>query len=85
MTDEEIEKRLQDLAYLKIHPRDQEENKLLLLKGERLYEESVGDKRQYIEYELQLFERALHTHDAAKIAPARERLEAFLKTMEKEL
>ena len=85
MTDEEIEKRLQDLAYLKIHPRDQEENKLLLLKGERLYEESVGDKRQYIEYELQLFERALHTHDAAKIAPARERLEAFLKAMEKEL
>lgn len=85
MTDEEIEKRLQDLAYLKIHPRDQEENKLLLLKGERLYEESVGDKRQYIEYELQLFERALHTHDAAKIVPARERLEAFLKTMEKEL
>lgn len=85
MTDEEIEKRLQDLAYLKIHPRDQEENKLLLLKGERLYEESVGDKRQYIEYELQLFERALYTHDAAKIVPARERLEAFLKTMEKEL
>ncbi len=85
MTDEEIEKRLQDLAYLKIHPRDQEENKLLLLKGERLYEESVGDKRQYIEYELQLFERALHTHDTAKIGPARERLEAFLKTMEKEL
>lgn len=85
MTDEEIEKRLQDLAYLKIHPRDQEENKLLLLKGERLYEESVGEKRQYIEYELQLFERALHTHDAAKIAPARERLEAFLKAMEKEL
>ncbi len=85
MTDEEIEKRLQDLAYLKIHPRDQEENKLLLLKGERLYEESVGDKRQYVEYELQLFERALHTHDEAKIAPARERLEAFLKAMEKEL
>ena len=85
MTDEEIEKRLQDLAYLKIHPRDQEENKLLLLKGERLYEESVGDKRQYIEYEMQLFERALHTHDEAKIQPARERLEAFLKTMEKEL
>lgn len=84
MTDEQIEQRLQDLAYLKIHPRDQEENKLLLLKGERLYEESVGDKRQYIEYELQLFERALHTHDNAKIAPARERLEAFLKTLERE-
>ena len=31
MTDEEIEQRLKDLAYLKIYPRDQDENKLLLL------------------------------------------------------
>lgn len=31
MTDEEIEERMKELAYLKIHPRDQEENKLLLL------------------------------------------------------
>ncbi len=84
MTDEEIEQRLKDLAYLKIHPRDQEENKLLLLKGERLYEETVGDKRQFIEYELNLFEKALNTHDEAKIGPARERLQAFLKTMESE-
>ena len=84
MTDEEIEQRLKDLAYLKIHPCDQEENKLLLLKGERLYEESVGDKRQFVEYELQLFERALNTHDEAKIGPARERLQAFLKTIESE-
>lgn len=84
MTDEEIEQRLKDLAYLKIHPRDQEENKLLLLKGERLYEENVGDKRQFIEYELNLFEKALNTHDAAVIAPARSRLQAFLEKMEKE-
>ena len=45
MTDEEIEQRLQDLSYLKIPPRDQEENKLLLLRGERIYEESIGNQR----------------------------------------
>ena len=31
MTDEEFEKRFQELAYLKIPPRDQEENRLILL------------------------------------------------------
>ena len=45
MTDEEIEARLKELAYLKIHPRDQEENKLVLLRMERLYEESLGQDR----------------------------------------
>ena len=44
----------------------------------------MGDKRQFVEYELQLFERALNTHDEAKIGPARERLQAFLKTIESE-
>ena len=42
MTDEEIEKRFQELAYLKIPPRDQEENKLILLRAERMYEEALG-------------------------------------------
>ena len=38
MTPEEIEERLKTLSYLKIHPRDREENKYLLLRGERVYE-----------------------------------------------
>ena len=33
MTPEEIEERLKTLSYLKIHPRDREENKYLLLRG----------------------------------------------------
>ena len=35
MTEEEIEERFRELSFLKIHPRDQEENKLLRLKCER--------------------------------------------------
>ncbi len=42
MTDEEIKERFETLSYLKIHPRDREENKYLLLRGERIYEESIG-------------------------------------------
>lgn len=82
MSDEEIERRLKDLSYLKIHPRDQEENKLLLLKGERLYEENTGNKRILIEQELSLFDKALNSQDGAQIQRARARLQSFLEKME---
>lgn len=84
MTDEEIEARLKDLAYLKIHPRDQEENKLLLLKGERLYEESMGEDRLLIERKIQLFEKALNTRDKAEINRARDGFREFLEEFEKD-
>mgnify|MGYP000264240313 CR=1 FL=1 len=70
MTDREIEERMRELFYLKIHPREQEENKLLLLKGERLYEETVGDNRRRMEYEIQKFEMVLNTRDRGKIEEA---------------
>lgn len=78
MTDEEIKKRFEELSYLKIAPRDREENKLLLLRGERLYEEALGDERERINYELNLFEQALKSNDRRKIEEARERLKSFL-------
>ena len=52
MSDEEIKERLETLSYLKIHPRDREENKYLLLRGERVYEECLGDKRLFVEQAL---------------------------------
>lgn len=82
MTDKEIEERMQELAYLKIHPRDQEENKLLLLKCERLYEESTGDVRRCIEYEIRNFEEILNSRDQAKIEEARENLWETLEEIE---
>ena len=50
MTEEEIAERLKTLSYLKIPPREKEENKLLLLRGERVYEESIGPDRLALEY-----------------------------------
>lgn len=82
MTDEEIQRRLEELSYLKIAPRDREENKLLLLRGERLYEEALGTDRQQISYELNLFDQALQTQDREKIEEARNRLKEFLDEYE---
>lgn len=82
MTDEEIAKRLEEISYLKIQPREQEENKLLLLKGERLYEESIGMKRQEIEHHINQFERALNTQDSVEIDTARREFKEYLDEIE---
>ncbi len=82
MTDQEIAERMQELAYLKIPPRDQEENKLLLTRCERLYEESLGEERQQVEYAIRRFESALDTQDRGKIEEARNQLKEFLKEWE---
>ena len=52
MTDEEVLERMETLSYLKIPPREVEANRLLLIRGERLYEECRGQDRQKIEYAL---------------------------------
>lgn len=78
MTDEEIEARMQELSYLKIHPRDQEANRLLLLKAERLYEESIGDARRRLEMELMRFEGILNSRNKVKIEEGFKRLQAIL-------
>ena len=82
MTEEEIKERFETLSYLKIHPREREENKLLLLQGERLYEENIGEKRNYIERALHHYERALDTYDQAKIEDAKREFKKFLEEFE---
>lgn len=84
MTREEIEERMRDLSYLKIHPREQEENRLLLLRGERLYEESTGNDRLLLDLWLRAFEEALNSRDAGAIADARRKFKEQLRDFEEE-
>lgn len=79
MTDEEIEQRMKELSYLKIHPREQEANKLVLLKAERLYEESIGDIRRMLERELSKFDTVLNGKNKIKIEEARKRLQEVIE------
>ncbi len=84
MTDEEIEARLKELAYLKIPPREQEENNLVLLRSERLYEECLGQDRDILEAEIRKFELALNSQDKRIIEKERKRLIEFLDQWENE-
>ncbi|MCM3142272.1 molecular chaperone HscC [Brevibacillus sp. MER 51] len=70
LSPEEIEARLNELRDIKIHPRDRAENRLLLARGERMYEESLGDKRTEIAYLLEKFEAVLATQDQQLIKKA---------------
>lgn len=82
MTPEQIEERMGELAYLKVPPREQEENRLLLLKGERIYEESIGEERILLDMWLRAFEDVLNTRDSGKIEDARRELKERLRELE---
>ena len=79
MTDEEVKKRMEELAYLKIQPRDYEENRLVLLRAERMYEESLGDRRKRLDHYITAFEGALEKGDHDEIMDAREALNDILE------
>lgn len=82
LSQEEAEKRMRELQYLKQNPRDEEPNRLVLLRGERLYEESVAETRMAIDRAVMEFERALKKQDRIEIERARNKLEKFLNDIE---
>lgn len=84
MSQEEIEQRLEDLSYMKIHPRDKEENKLLLAKGERLYEENVGELRNQIAKSIEWFETVLDKQDEREIEETAKQLQQLFREIEQD-
>ena len=84
MTAEQIEQRFAELADLKIHPRDQMENRTLVSRADRLYEQSLGDVRQYLAAHTANFQAALESQDPATIRKARQTLDEVLRQVESE-
>ena len=82
LSQEEAEKRMEALQYLKQNPRDEEANRLVLLRGEHLYEEATGEDRVAIDRAMMEFDRALKKQDRTEIERARKKLEKFLDEME---
>lgn len=78
LSDEEATARMEQLQYLKQNPREEEANRLILLRGERLYEEATSDQRIAIDRAMMDFERALKKQDRIEIEKARKRLSEVL-------
>lgn len=83
LTDDEIQQHLKSLAELKIHPREQLENRTLLARAERLYEQSRGDEREWLGRQILRFEQLLATQDARRIAPGQKTLREILDQLDK--
>ncbi len=82
LTEQEIEESRKKLAKLKFHPRETEENRLILSRAERLYETSLGNRREYIGELISVFEASLETQDQKTIRKSADELIAKLDALE---
>jgi molecular chaperone HscC len=82
MTAEQIRARLKELEAMKVHPRDTLENRTATARAERLFEESLGERRQHVSRLLATFEGVLARQDMREIAKARHELLLELDRME---
>ncbi|KJV37380.1 Hsp70 family protein [Luteibacter yeojuensis] len=82
MSPEEIARRLEVLSVLKIHPRDTLENRTLLARAERLYEQLLGEAREHVGQMIARFEQVLATQDPRLIARDAAQFRDALKAVE---
>jgi len=82
LTQEQIKESFKKLESIKIHPRDQQENIALMARAERLYEESLADKRHHIADLIAWFENILNQQDLKAIEEARQQMLHHLDELE---
>ena len=80
ISEEEAEKRFAELEYLKLPPREQEENKLVLFRAEELYEELLGAEREIMGRNIAIFEAILKSGEADEIEEARENMKKAIES-----
>jgi molecular chaperone HscC len=83
MSPDDIAQALERLLTLKQHPRDQQENIYLLERAKRLYEDRLGEQRQWLQKWIAQFEISLDTQDAKEVARAREEFRGALDSLDK--
>jgi len=83
LSQEEIAERFKALEAIKIHPRDRMENRLLLARGERMYEESLAEQRLMIAEVMLWFEETLKRQDDREIKKEAQKLKEVLDQIER--
>jgi len=82
LSEQEIATRFAALSELKIHPRDRMENRTLLARGERQYQQLRGAARDGLGQQIVRFEQALDTQERHVIGPAAEQFRQALEYFE---
>ncbi len=79
---ESVAKRVQEMAALKLSPRETAENQAVLAMGERMYEEFTGPIRERILEALDHLRYALDQGNPARIAKIRESVGIFFSQLD---
>ena len=82
MEETEALRRLEELKNLKLHPRNQETNRAVTARGERLYAMTVGDLRNRVGQTLDWFQQQLSSQEPLRIARARRQTDRFFDQVE---
>jgi molecular chaperone HscC len=84
LSEAEIKERLASLSALKIHPRDRIENRTLLARAERIYQQLRGDVREWLGIRIAEFERVLALQDKRQIAAMQRQFQEQLEQIERD-
>ncbi|MDD3404548.1 MAG: Hsp70 family protein, partial [Hespellia sp.] len=82
MSQKEINQRLKELACLKIHPREREENTYLLARCEALYAQAGTQLREFLMQEMEYFNYQLEKQDELRLKKGRKRFESAMNAAE---
>ncbi|MCE0464186.1 molecular chaperone HscC [Pseudomonas uvaldensis] len=85
LDDQEIAQRLKALEALKIHPRDEQPNTVLVARLERLYQESRGELRQRVDDLATRFAQMLETQELHDIRAMRIQISEQLDALERDV
>lgn len=71
------------LEALKVHPREEQQNRYLIERAKRLYEDRLGDERAQVQEWLHRFQQVLDRQRPEEIQPAREEFAALLDSVDR--
>ncbi|WP_165389171.1 molecular chaperone HscC [Pseudoalteromonas rubra] len=81
LSDKEKAQLKEKMQKLKVHPRDQQHNRLLMAKLERIYEQSRAQYREQIAELISVWEAALASQDSQRIEQTYQDITQFLKEL----
>lgn len=84
LTEAEIADRLATLSKLKIHPRDQMENRTLMARAERLYQQLRGNEREWFGAQIRSFEASLASQDSRRVEVDRQKFGELVEHVERQ-
>ena len=82
MTPEQVKKAVEEMNKLKVHPREETNNRYLLRRAERLYQELTAEQRHFLSELIDAFEHALSRQDPSEIESSRTMLSRYLDRLE---